>query len=421
MPPLRALHRASLGLLAAASLVACGGPPPSTLGAQGPQTSSRVSFRLFGYSPTEIAHMRSALNFQGKVFLAKYDAANPQNVEWVDCPTDATYRYVPSDKSVDDLYIENTTDLAAKLPLSFASFSGAIQQGKRLRVRFATAGSFELLGNFSVSSVGMCGDATHFVQTISVGAYSVSQASDEGASVEANAPIGGARGGYSDLSHQNTNMGSLDACTANGDNSAPPKGCQMPLEILLVPLGGRRAADKPPPQPDFSPAPSPTEMPRPAGAPPAPPSRPAPAPATAGATHRNCFVGLSMSGAPEADLTSIVSRCGAPLGLRPLGGPLVDSLAAGQNMHEYPANLEAGSCYRVFAVGGTGIDDLDTGLRDPQGAWVSKDILDDAFPILNPDGPFCVERSGEYRLLVSVAKGSGKYAVQLMKGGQSSR
>jgi len=103
------------------------------------------------------------------------------------------------------------------------------------------------------------------------------------------------------------------------------------------------------------------------------------------------------------------------MGLTPVGPPIVDTLAAGQKIHEYGVTVEPGACYRIFAIGDEGVEDLDTGLQDPSGAWVSKDVLEDSFPILNPQGPFCVRQGGRYKLLVEVAKGSGKYAVQLWK------
>ena len=408
----RAMRQTAVaGLLLAATSVAlasCGPKLPVVPQPDSASGSNRVSFRLFGYSPTEIRHMRSALNFQGKVFLARYSNDNAGRIEWVDCPTEANYRYVPADQTVEDLYIENATDLQAKLPLSVASFSTYLSQGKRLRVRFATAGSFELLNDFKVSSAGTCADATHYVQTISVGAYTVSELSDSdvGGGVETSGPSASAR--HSDMSHHNVGMGNLDACKAP-TSDAPPKNCQMPLEILLVAIGNHRSTEPPPP-PGGDPAPSETALPRPVGSPPSTPARP-----PSGVTHTNCFVGINLTMEPEADLANVTRRCGTPMGMSPVGPPIVESLQAGQPMHEYGANLEAGGCYRIFAIGGRGVEDLDTGLKTPSGEWVSKDILDDAFPILNPEGPFCVREAGRYKLLVAVAKGSGKYAVQLWK------
>lgn len=176
----------------------------------------------------------------------------------------------------------------------------------------------------------------------------------------------------------------------------------------MLPIGSHRAA-KPAPPPAGDPAPTPQGMPRPVG------TAEGPTPAPAGVTHENCFAGIDLTFEPETDLAAITRRCGPPLGLVPVGAPIVDELAAGSPVHEYGVDVEPGGCYRIFAIGGRGVEDLDTGLKDPAGEWVSKDILDDAFPILNPNGPFCVRQGGRHKLLVAVAKGSGKYAVQLWK------
>ncbi len=403
----------SLAALAATSVLGCGPKPPAFGPSPNPVSgSNRVSFQLFGYSPSEIRHMRSALNFQGKVFLARYDPANPARVDWIDCPTPARYRYMPSDAAIEELYIENETDLRAKLPLSVASFASFLNQGKRLRVRFATAGSFELADDFKVPVDGACAQATHFVQTISVGAYTVSEMTNSGAGAEVDVNGPGASGSHSDLSRRNVGMGNLEACKSDSADS-PPKDCQMPLEILLVAIGSHRGPGVAPP-PAGEPAPSPTGLPRPVDGRRAP-TPPAPPPAPNGLTHSNCFVGVTRTWDPEVDLRAVTARCGQPLGLEPLGAPIVAQLAQGQPMHKYGASLEAGACYRIFAISDRGIEDLDTGLKAPDGSWVSKDILEDNFPILNGDGPFCVQQSGQYQLLVSVAKGSGKYAVQMWK------
>ena len=53
-------------------------------------------------------------------------------------------------------------------------------------------------------------------------------------------------------------------------------------------------------------------------------------------------------------------------------------------------------------------------MLDRQGfRFVGHDTNEDAFPMLNPDGPFCLTRPGVYTVLVSVEKGGGHYAIQV--------
>jgi hypothetical protein len=73
----------------------------------------------------------------------------------------------------------------------------------------------------------------------------------------------------------------------------------------------------------------------------------------------------------------------------------------------------AGRCYRVYAVGSKGIEDLDLLLRGPDGEHVVADLTHDRYPVVPPDGPLCCDTPGLYLLEVSVFRGSGRYAVQV--------
>ena len=57
--------------------------------------------------------------------------------------------------------------------------------------------------------------------------------------------------------------------------------------------------------------------------------------------------------------------------------------------------------------------DLRHAMLDPDKNVVGHDTNEDAFPMLNPDGPFCLTRPGIYTVLVSVEKGAGRYALQV--------
>jgi hypothetical protein len=46
---------------------------------------------------------------------------------------------------------------------------------------------------------------------------------------------------------------------------------------------------------------------------------------------------------------------------------------------------------------------------------VAWDTSDDRWPIVEPDGPFCALRDGEYRAVVRGARGSGRYAIEVWR------
>lgn len=77
--------------------------------------------------------------------------------------------------------------------------------------------------------------------------------------------------------------------------------------------------------------------------------------------------------------------------------------------------LRGGSCYRVLAAGGDGIDDLDLFLFDPNDVLSQQDPAQDRFPTLGVQSDLCPPVSGAYRLQASMYKGSGSYALRVYR------
>ena len=59
--------------------------------------------------------------------------------------------------------------------------------------------------------------------------------------------------------------------------------------------------------------------------------------------------------------------------------------------------------------------DLQGVVRDPKGGPVASDHNNDRWPILNPDGPFCLVEAGTYTAEVRARQGKGKYALQIWR------
>jgi hypothetical protein len=83
-------------------------------------------------------------------------------------------------------------------------------------------------------------------------------------------------------------------------------------------------------------------------------------------------------------------------------GPSGIVLGAGQ-VREFPATLQAGTCYAFATFGGPGATDTDVSLLDGSGSEVARDVAS------NVDGMFrvCPTTSGSYRLQVKMYGGSG--------------
>jgi hypothetical protein len=116
-----------------------------------------------------------------------------------------------------------------------------------------------------------------------------------------------------------------------------------------------------------------------------------------------------------ADLERLTSACGRPTGLAPLAPPR-EGEPQGQDdpVERFTFQTRAGRCYRIFAVGAPSVTDLDVAVLDPEGRLAAADLSGDRFPVVPPRGPLCAEREGVYTVEVSVAQGSGTYAIQVL-------
>jgi hypothetical protein len=134
----------------------------------------------------------------------------------------------------------------------------------------------------------------------------------------------------------------------------------------------------------------------------------------AGGVWGACYEGFAPTGNAKSDLGRLTRSCGKTGGMR----AITPVKSAAQNERD-PADRytfyvpSAGACYRVYATGDKGVQDLDLLLRGPDGEDVVADISHDSFPVLPPASPMCFETAGLYMLEVSVFKGGGNYAVQV--------
>jgi hypothetical protein len=87
-------------------------------------------------------------------------------------------------------------------------------------------------------------------------------------------------------------------------------------------------------------------------------------------------------------------------------GPLKKPMHAGERLSS-PVPLPPG-CYKIFAVGGAGVKDLDLALSDAAGHEVAADHTDDdTNPMIQPKGEYCVTSFQLLTVTITVKKGSG--------------
>ena len=135
--------------------------------------------------------------------------------------------------------------------------------------------------------------------------------------------------------------------------------------------------------------------------------------ATRGGGFESCYATFRPVGDPHEDLAQMTALCGPPNQMKPVTPVLEGSQSETDPITRYTFQGETGRCYRIFAASGNSVQDLDMAVLDPEQAVVGFDTNEDAFPILNPDGPLCLTKPGTYPVLVSVERGSGPYAIQV--------
>ena len=135
-------------------------------------------------------------------------------------------------------------------------------------------------------------------------------------------------------------------------------------------------------------------------------------PARTGNVWADCYRRFESSGDPATEVARLGEACALPAGFSPLEAPHVGAeQGQGDPPERFVLRLRRG-CYRAFAVGGPGVDDLDVAIYDAEGRIAAGDVSRDRWPVVPPRGPLCVE-GGAYTVAVSVAQGRGEYVMQI--------
>ncbi|MGZ3416554.1 MAG: hypothetical protein ACXVEF_22500 [Polyangiales bacterium] len=127
-----------------------------------------------------------------------------------------------------------------------------------------------------------------------------------------------------------------------------------------------------------------------------------------------CWKGFTPTGVPEADVADLGNRCAVSQGMTPLIPPVKHTFKQGESK-SIPVAIVPG-CYRIIAVGGKGVKDVDLALKDNAGKIVAADLTpDDIFPMIHPNKEFCADSVQFLNLTISVKKGAGEVAGGVWK------
>lgn len=144
-------------------------------------------------------------------------------------------------------------------------------------------------------------------------------------------------------------------------------------------------------------------------------------PVRVGGPWVRCYGGFHPSGEPLKDVTRLSLLCGPENGMKRLSRePLAGTVSAGGPSVSETFEAHRGACYRIFAVAEPGVTDLDVVVRSSRGAAIAADHGEDAWPIVQPDRPFCALEDDRYTVEVSARRGSGRFAAEVwaLRGGR---
>ena len=154
------------------------------------------------------------------------------------CEASGSYSYESVTPSRDKLEIKDDADLFSKLPISSQALQAELASGRSLTLDYVLVGQ-KLAAAPPSELSGDCATATHYVRTISIGAYNMESAAKakSGASIDVGIVQAG---GSSDSSRQRLkNSGDLEACSSKtelDEKAVKSSGCGAPVRLGLAPL-----------------------------------------------------------------------------------------------------------------------------------------------------------------------------------------
>lgn len=127
-----------------------------------------------------------------------------------------------------------------------------------------------------------------------------------------------------------------------------------------------------------------------------------------------CYGSFHPSGEPVKDVTRLALLCGPENGMRRLSkAPFEGAVAEGAPGVTSTFEAKRGECYRVFAVADAAVSDLDVTVHSSRGAPVAADHGEDAWPVVQPDRPFCPLENDRYTLEIAARRGHGRFAAEV--------
>lgn len=147
----------------------------------------------------------------------------------------------------DRIEIHNEAELYAKLPLGALSLGGELKKSGELAVETMTSGQARLqnMDAAQITQDPACADATHIVNAVSMGAFTLTAGGEEGTKAELAVRGVGANGKLGQSAKIVRGAGQTSACSTATDQ-APAQDCASPIEAFLTRIPGRGEPEAPP-------------------------------------------------------------------------------------------------------------------------------------------------------------------------------
>lgn len=372
-------------------------------------SDNQPTINLFGFEESKLHHINNTVELHSSILLVKYDPKKPEAMEWINCRIPAAYKYQHAKgQRVESMYIKSFQELQAKVPVNYARFAGYVKNGKALEFNYVTVGSWELLSDPKIPKGDPdCARATHYVVTLSVGAFNFAEQQQVEGGIEAseaNTGVGvGVAAGRG--AGESTSMGNLEACT--DEQTAALNGCFTPLQLMMIPLASRNWVDGSIAPPAEVPETAPTAS---DGGEQAPVSTNLALRIDENAWRPGSFMAAALEnlliGASRVNMTT-------NFGFDDKGSTVMAGFLTTSHPQKSSRPFEAGKTYAVIGAGSTGAN-IDIVVRDSAGNVVNSDTEPDG----NPTVVFTPAATDNYSIELSVVGQDQEFgAIVVMQDG----
>jgi len=217
---------------------------PSSNSALGEGTCSSEPFTL-DMGAKEVADLQRAM--RNGIAIVAQDCAKGTFKILTNCSANGSYVYNGSTLDAETKSFTNADDLKASFtsPAFVASASADLKSGVSLAIQYTAAGTSDAPAGIRKSDLkGSCDGATHFIQSVLIGAYETKKTTSADVSGGGHVMGQGASGASSSAENASTKRGNQGACAGatQADTTMHPN-CDVPIKLTLATLGSEPAED----------------------------------------------------------------------------------------------------------------------------------------------------------------------------------